>query len=102
MDAIMIKDEIDKLKKAPTSWYNLQRLGTLLTVYDHLVDNGTPVMAQSLVDVMPDCGAGEFEKAISRKEIYPLVEVLSEHMAVIKTLYPKEYDALLDQIEELP
>lgn len=102
MDAILIKEEIDKLTTGVTTMFNIQRLAMLLIVYNYLAESKTPILAHSLVETMPDVGDGEFEKAISGKEIYPLIDILSEHMAVIKTVYPKEYRALLDEIKELP
>lgn len=102
MDIIKISKEIDELEEAETNWQNIEKLALLYSVYDHLTDTGTPIMAQSVVDVMPNCGIGEFEEACTGKKILPLMDILSEHMQVAKTLYPKEYQAVIEQIKEIP
>lgn len=102
MDKIKIRKEIEALEEAETTWANVQRLSALYSVYDHLADDGTPILAQAIVTVMPDLGIGEFEEACSGKQILPLIDILSEHMAVAKTLYPKEYAAVIQKIEDSP
>lgn len=101
MDVIKISREIEELEEAETNWSNIERLALLYTVYDHLTDTGTPIFAQSVVDIMPNCGIGEFEEACSGKEILPLIDILSEHMQVAKALYPKEYQAVIERIKEI-
>ena len=103
MDKIKIRKEIEELEEAETTWSNVQRLAALYSVYDHLADEGVPVLAQAMVTVMPDeLGIGEFEEACAGKQILPLIDILSEHMAVAKTLYPKEYAAVIRKIEDAP
>lgn len=102
MDKIKIRKEIEELEESETTWQNVQKLACLYTVYDHLVDEGVPVMAQAIVSVMPDLGIGEFEEACTGKQILPLIDILSEHMAVAKALYPKEYAAVIRKIEDSP
>ena len=101
MDIIQIRNKIESLEAAETTWDNLQRLATLYSVYDHLSGEKTHILASDVVQVMPDCGIGEFEEAVSRKPIYPLIDLLSEHMEVIKTLFPKEYRSLIEQIKNI-
>lgn len=45
---------------------------------------------------------GELGKAISGKNMSKVIAILSEHMQAIKILYPKEYQAVLDRIAEIP
>lgn len=101
MDIIKVKKEIEELESAETTWNNVERLAMLYCVFDHLNGEKTTVLAQNVVDVMPECGIGEFEEACTGKEIVPLIDILSEHMAVAKTLYPKEYQAVINRIKEL-
>ena len=101
MDTIKIGKEIKELEEAETSWNNIQRLAMLYSVYDHLSDEGTPIYAQVVTDVMPECGIGEFEEACTAKPILPIVDILSEHFAVIKALHPKEYHAVIDRIKNI-
>lgn len=101
MDIIKVKKEIEELESAETTWNNVERLAMLYCVFDHLNGEKTAVLAQNVVDVMPECGIGEFEEACTGKEIVPLIDILSEHMAVAKTLYPKEYQAVINRIRDL-
>ena len=101
MDIIKIKKEIDDLEAAETTWSNVERLAMLYAVFDHLNGEKTTVLASNVVDVMPECGIGEFESACTGKPILPLVDILYEHMAVAKALYPKEYRAVIDKINQI-
>lgn len=101
MNVNEIKDEILKLEEAETNWTNIQRLAWLYAVYDHMADDRTPIMAHSVQSVMPEY-SGEFGEAVSGVSIDGLMNVLSEHMAVIKVLHPKEYEAVIEKISEIP
>ena len=102
MDIIKLRKEIDELEAGETTWSNVQKLAALYSVHDHLSNDGTPIYAQAVTDVMPECGIGEFEEACTGKPILSLVDILSEHMVVAKTLYPKEYRAVIDRIRDIP
>lgn len=47
-------------------------------------------------------GTSEFLTACDGVRIEDVLMVLDEHMEAIKVLYPKEYDALVKKLEELP
>lgn len=96
MNVNEINDEINKLQDAETTWTNIQRLSWLYTVRDHMTDAGVPVQP---AEVMPDY-AGEFGSAVSGKPIDKLIDILSEHMALVKVLHPKEYEAVISRIGE--
>ena len=96
-----ITDEIRTLEQSETNWANIQRLAWLYTVFDHLTNKGLPVIANEVQAVMPDY-AGEFGEAASGKDIGGLMNVLSEHFGVIKVLHPKEYDAVIEKVREIP
>ena len=96
MDLILLKNDIEELKNAPTTPANVQRLAMLMIVYDQMANE------PKIVQRLPDVGEGEFQKAISGKQLDPLIELLTEHMAVVQVIMPKEYRALLDEIKELP
>ena len=101
MDIIKIGKEIEQLEEAETSWGNLERLAMLYIVHDRLSGEGTQIYAQVVTDVMPECGIGEFEEACTGKPILPIVDILSEHLAVIKALHPKEYRAVIERIKDI-
>lgn len=100
MDITEITDEIAKLEQSETNWTNIQKLSWLYTVYDHMVGDSTHEIRYTQ-DAMPRF-AGEFGEAVSGKDIGGLMNILSEHMSVIKVLHPKEYQAVLDRIAEIP
>lgn len=103
MDVSEIRDEITALEQGDTNWQNIQKLAWLYTVYDHMTisDNSNRIITHTERDVMPNY-AGEFGEAVSGVEIDGLMNILSEHMSVIKVLHPKEYQAVLDRISEIP
>lgn len=91
MNAEEITEEITKLEQSETNWQNIQKLAWLYTVADHL---GYTNMVETY--------DGELGKAISGKNMSKVIAILSEHMQAIKILYPKEYQAVLDRIAEIP
>ena len=100
MDIAEIKTEIARLEKSDTNWQNIERLSWLYTVYEHLAGDA-PQILRIEQENMPQY-VGEFGQTISGKNIDGVMNVLQEHMAVIKVLHPKEYQAVLDKIKEIP
>lgn len=96
-----IRKEIAELERADTNYPNVQRLSWLYTVHDHLSKDRTPIVASKVQSVMPTY-SGEFGEAVSGVNIDSLMSVLSEHMAVVKILYPKEYEAVINKIKKIP
>lgn len=96
-----IHAEIASLEQADTNWQNIQKLAWLYTVKDHLFQDNVPIIANSVRDVMPEY-AGEFGEAVSGATINELMNILSEHMSVIKILHPKEYQSVIDRIKKIP
>ena len=102
MDITEIKTEIANLEQAETNWQNIQKLSWLYTVRDHILGSETAAPTQNEIRcVMPEC-SGEFGHIVSGVDIYGLVNILSEHMSIIKILHPKEYEAVIDRIREIP
>lgn len=100
MDIAEIKEEITRLEKSDTNWQNIERLSWLYAVHDHLAGDSVQTIPIERSD-MPQY-AGEFGQVISGKNINGVINILQEHMAVIKILHPKEYQAVLDKISEIP
>lgn len=98
-----ITSEISRLEESETNWTNIQKLAWLYIVHDHLSQNIIPMTydVKNVQDVMPEYD-GEFGKAVSGVDIEKLMNILSEHMDVVKVLYPKEYQAVIDRISEIP
>lgn len=66
-----------------------------------MADDKSPIVMHEVQKVMP-AFSGEFGEAVSGVTISDLMSILSEHMAVIKILHPKEYNAVLARIREIP
>lgn len=101
MNISEIEEEITKLEQADTSWQNVQRLAWLYIVQDHLTADKVPIIANKVQNVMPGYG-GEFGEVVSGASIDNVMNVLNEHMAVVKVLLPKEYQAVIERIKEAP
>lgn len=99
MNISEIEEEIHKLEKADTNWQTVQRLAWLYTVQDHLSTDKVPIVASKIQDVMPEYN-GEFGEAVSGAKLDDVMNVLNEHMEVVKVLLPKEYQAVIDRIKE--
>ena len=88
------------MENGETNWANIQKLSWLYTVRDHMTNDDLAAIPVTR-DAMP-VYSGEFGQAVSGKNIDGLMNILSEHMSVIKVLHPKEYQAVLDRIAEIP
>lgn len=98
MNVEEITEEITKLEQSETNWTNIQRLAWLYAVADHMGGETRPGVT---VSRMPEY-TGEFGSAVSGRSIDPVMSILTEHMAVVKILHPKEYEAVLERIREVP
>ena len=101
MDIAEISNEIAKLEKSDTNWSNIEKLSWLYTVYDHMTGTHAEPVVVTRSGCCPEY-AGEFGHTVGGKNLDGIMNVLSEHMAVIKILHPKEYQAVLDRIAEIP
>lgn len=101
MNISEIEEEIHKLEKADTNWQTVQRLAWLYTVQDHLSDDKMPIVANKIQNVMPEYD-GEFGEVVSGAKLDDVMNVLNEHMEVVKMLLPKEYNAVIRRIKESP
>ena len=95
MNISLIERNIDELERYKVTAENVEQLAALYVVHDHL-SNG-----RNVVDVMPDCGEGEFRQACCDKDISKVFEILNEHMQVVQALLPREYAAVIDRIKNI-
>ena len=100
MNLVEIENEIRGLEQGETTWANIQKLSWLYTVRDHINKEETMPDTHT-VDVMPEYDS-EFGHCACGVDVRALMGILSEHMDVVKILYPKEYQAVLDRIAEIP
>lgn len=103
-------DEINKtileLEQHDTTYATCEKLAWLYIVKDH-IDNthATPSAQQDesttgARGVVPESYKSEFLAAASNVDITELLDILDEHMNVIKVLHPREYESLMKMIKE--
>ena len=88
--------------KAPT-YSTCEKLATFYTLLSHLYSDNTEVQgySYSTSSAFPASNGSEFREAIAGKDIDRVVDVLDEHMDVVKVFFPKEYKALISKINEI-
>lgn len=95
-------DAIAECSQREASYSNCEKLATFYTLLSYLYSeeegnsyDGSPR------SVFPIINGSEFMQAIAGKDIGKVVDVLDEHMDVVKVLFPKEYQAVLNRIKDL-
>ena len=83
-----IKKEIKVLEKSETTWQNIERLSWLYSIREHF----RPEMKFSK--------ESEFLDICKKADLNSMLEILDEHMEVIKVLHPKEYQSLIERIQQ--
>lgn len=93
-------DEIDKtildLENHDTTYAACEKLAWLYIVRDHLKNTMTN---ETILSPLSD--DSEFLAAASNINISELLNILNEHMEVIKILHPREYASLIEKISAL-
>ena len=87
MNIEVIEKSIKELEQAEATYASCERLASLYIVRDHMQQMTTKKMTGS--DFIEEAVAAGFEKT---------VEIMNEHMEVIKLLHPKEYEAILQKM----
>lgn len=90
-----INKEISQLEPAEINVRNVQVLSSLYTIRENFSKSFVPTVYK-----MPELKGSELNEAVSDIQIYDLLEILNEHMEVVKALIPKEYQAVIDKIRE--
>lgn len=99
-----LEDEIRTLEEQEPTFTTMQKLASLYIVRDHLAtgnsgrsSNSAVISARDIITIMPQC-SGDFGKCCSGVEIEKLIDILNEHMSVVRSLLPKEYNAVLQRL----
>lgn len=90
-----INKEISQLEPAEINVRNVQVLSSLYTIRENFSKSFVPTVYK-----MPELKGSELNEAVSDIQIYDLLEILNEHMEVVKALMPKEYQAVIDRMRE--
>lgn len=88
----IIEREISELEARETSYAVCERLCWLYTVRDHMVGKEEAVRG---------VGGSEFLDAAQNVPIRSLLMVMDEHMEALRTVYPREYEAVMRKIGAL-
>ena len=83
-----IQREITTLENSDANWENIERLSWLYTIVDHIPD-------------LNKIGGSDFLDAVSRAPLPGVMCILDEHLQALNMLYPKEYKAILNKINQL-
>lgn len=95
-------DAIRDLQSKTPTYATCEKLATFYTLLSSLYsDNTQGYSYSSAVSVFDDGSGSEFREAISGKNVDKVIDVLDEHMDVIKLLFPKEYMAVIRKIDEV-
>ncbi|MCQ2369225.1 MAG: hypothetical protein MJ007_01970 [Paludibacteraceae bacterium] len=86
-----INEEIERLTNADTTYQNCQKLAVLYSIKDHNTDKVAVYSHAS----------SKFMKAVAGVPMEQALTVLDEHMEAIQLLYPKEYTAICDKLNNL-
>ena len=104
-DTMPTKEElleaIRECQEKELTYNTCEKLATFYTLLNYLYpteDRGYSFLNEK--DIFPIYNGSEFKKAIAGKDIEKVVDVLDEHMNVVKILYPKEYKAVIQMIME--
>ena len=83
-----------------------QLMAACYTILDHLLPessrpaNPAPVQMYSMAPEPAETGGSEFVRAARKAGMPRLLDVLDEHMDCVRALYPKEYAAIMQRLEE--
>ena len=93
-------EAIKECQKKELTYNTCEKLATFYTLLNYLYPDRQEGYSFSYVekDVFPADNGSEFREAIAGKNIEKVVDVLDEHMEVIKILYPKEYRSVISKI----
>lgn len=95
-------EEVEKtildLEKKDTTYAVCERLAWLYIVRDHLTAGNVRTAAEIEKTALYE--GSEFLQAASGKPIDQVLQIVNEHMEAIKIIYPKEYAAIVQRLNE--
>lgn len=90
------------MNKGDTNWRSVERLATLCIVRDEIgYAEKTEPPASYALSYSTASPQSDFIVAASAVPFGVLMDVLDEHMLGIKLAYPKEYDKVVKQLENM-
>lgn len=83
-----------------------QLMAACYTILDHLLPESSrsvdsvPVQMYSIATEPVETGGSEFVRAARKAGITRLLAVLDEHMDCVRALYPREYTAIIQRLQD--
>lgn len=91
-----IENTILDLEQRDTTYSVCERLAWLYIVRDHLSAPVTRTAAER--ELTEQYSGSDFLQAASGKPVDHVLRVIDEHMEAIRIIYPKEYDAIIQKL----
>lgn len=98
IDMREIEDEIAKIENSDTNWKNCEKLHILYAIRNQH-SNHTDQQALPARINQYSYAYSEFTKIASEIPFEHLIDVLDEHMEIIKNIYPKEYKMIIRKLQ---
>ena len=90
-----VERTILELEKRDTTYATCERLAWLYIVHDHLTQRIVQEKARA-----SEMEGSPFLAACSGAEISEILRVVNDHMEAVRVIYPKEYSAVIEKINE--
>lgn len=90
-----------KAVKKPTST-TVQLMASCYTILDHLrhTESRSIDVPPAMYSYAAESNISDFAQAVKNAGLEKTLDVLNEHMDCVKTLYPKEYAAILRRLRD--
>lgn len=92
-------EAIKEIQSKEPTYANCEKLATFYTLLRHLYSEEEEQSFSA--NTFPVMNGSEFREVIAGKDIDKVVDVLDEHMNVVKVLFPKEYKSVIKNIDEV-
>lgn len=96
LNADIIEREIIDLEKRDTTYANCERLAWLYIVRYSMQQRIVQEKARA-----EQMSGSPFLEACSCADISEILRVMNEHMEAVRVIYPKEYNAVVNQINRI-
>lgn len=97
IDVAEVNKEINRLENGATNYSSCEKLSQLYVVRDHIQKDRSYAPDYSFA-AYP---TSEFLKATDGIPMEHILNVMDEHMEVIKAMYPREYKAIIKKIKNV-
>lgn len=93
IDMNEINEEIERLERGATTYSSCEKLSVLYAVRNNARNQDSGYS-------YAEAPSSEFVSAVKSKPLDDVLDILDAHMNVLKIVYPKEYDLIMQKIRE--